>query len=148
MKFISAALAVLLLSLAPTAHAAKALKKIHVYKSPTCGCCTKWEEHLQANGFTVESEKVADVAAIKAKHGVPSQLSSCHTGLIDGYVVEGHVPADTIKKLLKQKPKGITGITVPGMPIGSPGMEQGNIVERYEILTFDKSGKTTVFERR
>jgi hypothetical protein len=104
--------------------------------------------HLQKNGFTVKSEDLADLRPIKAKHGVPEELESCHTGVIDGYVVEGHVPADVIVKLLTDRPK-VAGIAVPGMPIGSPGMESpGRRPERYTIYTFAQKRKAGVFATR
>jgi hypothetical protein len=117
-----------------------------VYKSPTCGCCAKWVDHMRANGFTVTVQDMPDVQPIKAKHGVPSSLTSCHTGIIGGYVVEGHIPAATVKKLLVERP-AIAGIAVPGMPMGSPGMEgPANIRPRpYDVMTFDKKGATKVF---
>jgi len=110
---------------------------VTVYKSPTCGCCSKWIEH-----------DVEDIAAIKSKHGVPAQAASCHTALVDGYVVEGHVPADVVKRMLRERPK-VSGIATPGMPMGSPGMEvPSGTKEAYAILAFDASGKQTVFDRR
>jgi hypothetical protein len=121
---------------------------VTVYKSPSCGCCSKWIEHMRANGFTVASHDVEDIAAIKTKHGVPSQAASCHTALVDGYVVEGHVPADVVKRLLRERPK-VSGIATPGMPMGSPGMEvPSGTKESYSVVSFDASGKQTVFERR
>lgn len=115
---------------------------VTVYKSPTCGCCSKWMTHLEENGFAVKGVDT-DMGPIKKKYSVPAKLSSCHTGVVDGYVVEGHVPAKEIKKLLKERPK-VTGLAVPGMPIGSPGME-GLFTQDYEVLTFDAQGKTTVY---
>ena len=104
--------------------------------------------HLRANGFKIEKKDVfgKTLTDIKHKHGVPGRLQSCHTALIEGYVIEGHVPADLIHKLLKEKPQ-IVGLAVPGMPIGSPGMEGGK-PEPYEVFTFDKSGRTTVYAKR
>ncbi len=119
---------------------------IQVYKSPTCGCCTKWEDHLKANGFAVKSQKTDQLQTIKAQNHVRPELSSCHTAVIDGYVIEGHVPAASIRKLLKTRPQGIVGLTVPGMPHGSPGME-GPITEKYTVFTFDPNGKTTPFDQ-
>lgn len=121
--------------------------EVTVYKSPTCGCCKKWVEHLQANGFSVKAVDTEDVVKHKLANGVPYELGSCHTALVGGYVVEGHVPASDIKRLLKERPP-VRGLAVPGMPIGSPGMEQGAHKQRYEVLTFDKQGKTTVFSRQ
>jgi hypothetical protein len=104
--------------------------------------------HLRANGFTVKEDNVSDVGAIKRRYAVPPPLEGCHTALVDGYVVEGHVPADLIDRLLRERPR-VAGIAVPGMPIGSPGMETGRQpAERYQVLTFDRSGRTTVFATR
>ncbi len=116
-----------------------------VYKSPTCGCCGKWEEHLKAAGFQIESRVTEAMNPIKAEHGVPVDLQSCHTAIVEGYVIEGHVPAASIKKLLAEKPVGVKGISVPGMPIGSPGMEGPN-PEKYDVVTINDAGKSDVFE--
>ena len=121
------------------------LESITVYKSPTCGCCTKWVSHLQANGFEVETIDLQDMSAVKAEAGISRQLSSCHTAKTGGYVIEGHVPADDIKRLLKERPD-VTGLTVPGMPMGSPGME-GYRKDNYDVLTFTRTGETAVFSR-
>jgi hypothetical protein len=124
------------------------VRSMQVYKAPTCGCCGKWIAHLQAAGFTVSSLDMADVTPIKDKFRVPSALRSCHTALVGGYVVEGHVPADVIEQLLKDKPQ-VLGIAVPGMPIGSPGMEvEGRPADSYQILAFDERGQTTVYATR
>jgi hypothetical protein len=120
--------------------------EITVYKTPTCGCCSKWIEHLEKNGFVVKAKDVPDLSALKRHYGVTQELASCHTGFVDGYVVEGHVPADLIAKLLKERPK-VKGIAVPGMPMGSPGME-GPGSDRYDVVTFDSTGKTTVYAKR
>jgi len=117
--------------------------EVVVYKSPTCGCCKQWIKHLEANGFTVKAKDVANVNPYKAKNGVPMRLASCHTAKVGGYVIEGHVPAADIKRLLKERPK-VTGLTVPGMPEGSPGME-GPHPQRYDVLTFDADGRISVF---
>lgn len=119
---------------------------VTVYKNRFCGCCNKWVDHLKKNGLQVSAFDTYDLGEIKAKYGVPDALSSCHTAFVDGYVVEGHVPADVILKFLKEKPR-VIGIAVPGMPVGSPGME-GNYVESYDILTFDRNGKTEVYTSR
>ena len=118
--------------------------EITVYKSATCGCCKEWVKHLQANGFSVKAHDVSDLMAHKTANGVPLKLGSCHTATVDGYVIEGHVPATDIKRLLKVRP-AVSGLAVPGMPVGSPGMEQGDHKDRYDVLTFDKQGKTGVF---
>lgn len=118
--------------------------EVHVYKSPTCGCCSKWVEHLEENGFKVNTTDQADVTPIKRKVGLPAGLGSCHTAIVDGYVVEGHVPAEVVKKMLKERPD-IIGISTPGMPIGSPGMEQGDHVDSYDVIAFDREGNTSVY---
>ena len=117
--------------------------KAVVYKTPTCGCCTAWEEHLRKNGFQIESRLETDLSKIKKENSVSPKLASCHTAIIEGYVVEGHVPADAVRKLLKEKPK-IKGLAVPGMPMGSPGME-GAYKERYNVISFDEKGTEKVF---
>lgn len=104
--------------------------------------------HLQKNGFQVKDESAADLRAIKAKYGVPAQLQSCHTAVVDGYVIEGHVPADLITRLLRERPK-VTGLAVPGMPAGSPGMEvPGSPAQPYQVFSFDKNGKRGIFATR
>ena len=114
-----------------------------VYKSPTCGCCTVWIEHIEAHGFSVEYEDTYDIAPIKQANGITRELASCHTALIGGYVIEGHVPAEDIQRLLAERPD-VVGLTVPGMPMGSPGME-GSFTERYDVLAYDRDGNTQVF---
>ena len=118
---------------------------VEVFKSPTCGCCSKWVTHLERAGFTVRTTNVEDITAVKTKHKVPGAVESCHTGVVDGYVIEGHVPADDVKRMLKERP-AIVGIGVRGMPVGSPGMEvEGVPAQRYNVLAFDKAGKTSTF---
>jgi hypothetical protein len=119
---------------------------VAVYKSPTCGCCGKWIEHMRAAGFEVTVTDMPDVTPMKDKQGVPAALRSCHTALVGGYAIEGHVPADVIKKLLKEKPNA-AGVAVPGMPMGSPGME-GPSKDSYNVVLFDKAGKTSVYATR
>lgn len=119
--------------------------EITVYKNPTCGCCKNWIKHMEANGFAVKSVDVADISPYKSKYGITPSLASCHTAVINGYVVEGHVPAGDIKRMLKERP-GIQGLAVPGMPSGSPGMEQG-YQDPYDVLTFDKTGNLSVYSR-
>jgi hypothetical protein len=123
---------------------ARAGPEITVYKSPTCGCCNKWVKHLQDNGFEVKSKNVTDVIPYKIKYGVAPQLASCHTAVIDGYTIEGHVPASDIKRLLKEKP-AVQGLSVPQMPVGTPGMEQGDRKDPYQVISFDRDGRTGVF---
>lgn len=117
---------------------------VTVYKDPNCGCCSAWVDHLKANGFAVTVHNVRDVAPHKRKLNVPEPLESCHTAIVDGYAIEGHVPASDIKRLLRERPRA-AGLAVPGMPQGSPGMETGK-VEPYEVLLFDKAGKVTVYK--
>ncbi len=118
---------------------------IVVYKTPTCGCCQKWVEHLQGNGLKVLTQHRDDLSPLRAQHGVPASLTSCHTALVGSYVVEGHVPAADVKRLLSEKP-AIKGIAVAGMPIGSPGME-GGTPQKFDTVAFTADGKTTVFAR-
>lgn len=120
--------------------------EITVYKTPTCGCCSDWVDHLRAEGFRVTTHDLASLTEIKHEHGVPDELASCHTAVVDGYAVEGHVPADVIRRLLAERPE-VTGIAVPGMPMGSPGME-GPYKEPYEVYSFDENGPVDVFEAR
>jgi hypothetical protein len=137
-----------LLRAMPVAAGADALPAVVVYKSPTCGCCTEWVAHLRRHGFSVKTEDLLDLQPIKARHGVPAELQSCHTALVGPYVVEGHVPADLIARLLRERPP-VAGLAVPGMPVGSPGMEVPGVpADRYRVLAFDRSGKTTVFATR
>jgi hypothetical protein len=128
------------------AKADSAPQNIVVYKTATCGCCGKWVDHLKGAGFnpTVHTVQTMDDAPVRKR--VPAALHSCHTATLEGYLVEGHVPADVIRKLLREKPR-VEGIAVPGMPAGSPGMES-NRPEPYDILTFDAAGKTSVFARK
>ncbi|CAN5356487.1 hypothetical protein BH23GEM2_BH23GEM2_17110 [soil metagenome] len=117
-----------------------------VYKDANCECCAKWVDHIRDAGFTATSHNVTDLNSVKARYGVPRALASCHTAEIGGYVVEGHVPADLIRKMLNEKPD-IAGIAVPGMPVGSPGMEW-TYTEPYDIIAFTKSGATSVYAKR
>ncbi len=114
-----------------------------VYKTPTCGCCRAWVDHVRESGFRASATDVADVSPVKNTHKVPSDLHSCHTALIGGYVVEGHVPAADIKRMLSERPD-IIGLAVPGMPSGSPGMENG-IVDRYDVIAIGKDGSRKVW---
>ncbi len=128
----------------PTGTAAG--ESIVVYKSPTCGCCTGWVEYLRDNGFSVETHDVTDMEAVRANYGVTNpRLKSCHTALVGGYVVEGHVPADDVRRLLSERPE-VVGITAPGMPQMSPGM--ASIVPKgYDVLSFDAEGNVELFSR-
>ncbi|MDH5191232.1 MAG: DUF411 domain-containing protein [Gammaproteobacteria bacterium] len=118
--------------------------EITVYKSATCGCCKKWVSHLEENGFEVISHDVSDVNVIKQKYGVRQDLASCHTAMVNGYVIEGHVPASDIKRFLSNPVTNAIGLTVPGMPMGSPGME-GNRKDDYNVYTFTKDNKIAVY---
>ena len=134
----------LLLAIAAAAAIAAGLPEAVVYKSPTCGCCASWVAHMKANGFQVKVVEQDDITAVKQRFGVPAPLASCHTALIGGYVVEGHVPASAVKRLLKERPAAL-GLSVPGMPIGSPGMEGPNS-EAFSTYLFDERGRSNEFE--
>lgn len=123
----------------------QALPVVEIYKSAQCGCCKAWAEHLQKNGFTVILHDVGDIPAARKKLGMPDQYGSCHTAKIGQYLVEGHVPADDIKRLLRDRPKSI-GLSVPAMPLGSPGMESDHPVP-YDTLLIGKDGNAKVFAR-
>lgn len=114
-----------------------------VYKEATCPCCNKWVEYMRTNGFRVVTYNVTDLDAVKQKHNIAGNLQSCHTTEVGGYYVEGHVPVDLVRKLLAERPR-IAGITVPGMPVGSPGMEVGP-PEPYDILSVDSTGRTAIY---
>jgi hypothetical protein len=149
-----AAVAVVALSAAVGTFAASAVQTgqkaaaVVVYKSPTCGCCRGWVEHLQARGFQVEARDVSDsqLSTVKIQSGVPADLQTCHTAKVGRYIVEGHVPAEDVQRLLKEQPE-IAGIGVAGMPMGSPGMEQGGMKQRYTTMAFAKNGTQTVFAK-
>ena len=139
---------VLALSAIVTAQSQKpAAPTMEVYKSPTCGCCAKWVEHVREGGINVKVTELSDEAldAVKTKYGVPRTSQSCHTGVVNGLVIEGHVPVTEVHRLLKEKP-AVSGIAVGGMPIGSPGMEvPGQKPQTYNVVTFDKAGNVKVF---
>ncbi len=120
--------------------------QITVYRSATCGCCAKWLAHLRKHGFQVEEIKTDNTTKIKEKYNVPVKLRSCHTAIVEGYVIEGHVPANDIKKLLLQKPK-ILGLSVPQMPVGTPGMEMGKKKDPFYVVSFDRAGNIDVFNQ-
>lgn len=130
-------LALFLAACGPTAKSGQ--PEVEVWKSPTCHCCSKWVDHLRQNGFSVRVHNESAMKPLKTKLGVPQELASCHTAVVGGYVIEGHVPAEDIHRLLSEKPKAI-GLSVPGMPIGSPGMEQGDRRDPYETRLFDADG--------
>jgi hypothetical protein len=143
MNFLKALLVIALFSTTARAEPPKPVD-ITVYRSASCSCCGKWLEHLKANNFNVKDIVMEDVLPIKQKHGITDKLASCHTALVGDYVIEGHVPANDIMKLLKSKPK-VIGLAVPGMVNGSPGMEMGDHKNAYEVVSFDKDQKTAVF---
>jgi len=119
--------------------------EVVMYKPVSCDCCSGWADHLRAEGFHVVTKKLEDMGAVKAKYGVTDKLASCHTAIVDGYVIEGHVPAADVERLLKERPD-IVGLTAPGMPMQSPGMQAaGKAPKGYDVLAFDKDGKSKVF---
>lgn len=136
---------VVLTALATRVNAASVATPFTVYKDPSCGCCTKWVAHLTANGLKPVVKDRTDMAALKDSLGVPMPLRSCHTAVAGKYVIEGHVPAADVKRLLASAPKDIIGIAVPEMPAGSPGMEMGGRKDRYDVIAFGSGGATHVF---
>ncbi len=124
--------------------AADKLPELVVYKTATCGCCPAWLDHVRAAGFLVRIVEVEDTAPIAARYAVPGHLHSCHTAIVEGYAVEGHVPASDIRRLLAQRP-AIAGIAVPGMPVGSLGMEMGKRRDPFTVVTFTRDGRTGAF---
>lgn len=119
---------------------------VTVFKDPNCGCCKDWVEHLRKHAFKVVAKDTSDMSGIKRSGRVPQRLTSCHTAFVNGYVIEGHVPAEDIKRMLAEKPK-IAGLAVAGMPVGSPGMEVGNRKDKYEVIAFNRDGTTSVYAR-
>jgi hypothetical protein len=119
---------------------------ITVFKDPNCGCCKQWVDHLRKHSFAVTVRDTSDVGGAKRTGRVPEQLHSCHTAFVGGYVVEGHVPAEDIRRLLREKPK-VAGIAVGGMPVGSPGMEVGARKDPYDVVAFNRDGSTSLFAR-
>lgn len=111
-----------------------------VYKSPYCGCCEKWIEHMEENGFDVEVINESDMASIKTKYAVPSNLQSCHTAVVNGYVIEGHVPANDVMKLISKKHR-VKGLATPGMPQSAPGMDVPGVKDHYQVIAFKENGK-------
>ncbi|MEH2356346.1 DUF411 domain-containing protein [Nostoc sp.] len=117
-----------------------------VYHSPDCNCCGGWIEHLKTQGFKIIDFSTPDIETVKQKYNVPDNLSSCHTAIVNGYVIEGHVPADDIKRLLQEKPN-VVGLSVPQMPVGTPGMEMGNRKDPFSVLSFDRNNSVAVFNK-
>ena len=133
---------------ADTANTAAAAdpNTVTVYRSPTCGCCKSWAEHMRRNGFRVTEVEQEDLSDVKAAGGVPATAQSCHTALVGGYVVEGHVPAADVRRLLVERPDGVVGIAAPGMPVGAPGMETpGTPADRDDVVAFRRDGSTRQF---
>lgn len=131
-----------------TATATATATAIEVWKDPQCGCCKDWVDHMQANGFQVTVHESGN-AAVRARLGLPQKLGSCHTALVGGYLLEGHVPASDVRRLLRDKPQAL-GLAVPGMPVGSPGMDgaiYGGRKDPYDVLLVARDGSTTVFSR-
>lgn len=126
-------------------RALSAAPAVSVFKLVDCGCCDLWAEHLRKNGFAVSVRAVPDLTPVRVKYGIPNIFGTCHTALVEGYAIEGHVPAADIQRLLRSKLK-VAGLAVPGMPAGSPGME-GPRSDPYEVLTFDRSGTTQIYAR-
>ena len=118
---------------------------VTVFKTSTCACCGKWVEHLRANGFAVKVQEVNDTAGYERQYRVPRTMESCHTAVVNGYTIEGHVPAADIKRLLNEKPKAV-GLAVPGMPVGSPGMDAAHS-DAFSVFVFDEGGRTSVYAR-
>lgn len=118
---------------------------MRVYSSPTCGCCSLWVDHLEEHGFEVETQYRDDMVQVKLAFGISDRLVSCHTGIVNGYLIEGHVPAEDIRRLLAEAPADVRGLAVPGMPIGSPGMEMGDRIDPYDVLALHASGEVSVF---
>ncbi len=127
-----------------SAMQARGADQVVMYKNPGCECCTAWGDHMEEAGFTVTEKPTDQIAGIKADLGVPYNMGSCHTALVDGYVVEGHVPVKEVKKLLEERPDAV-GLAVPGMPVGSPGMEQGNRTDPYDVILFDEEGNRDTY---
>jgi hypothetical protein len=134
------------LSYAVTDSSTKPKLSLTVYKSPSCGCCSKWVDHLQTNDFSVKAVNHEDMAGIKAQAGIQAQYQSCHTGFSEqGYVFEGHVPARYVEAFLIDPPAGAIGLAVPAMPVGSPGMEMGQRFQAYKVMLLFKDGRSKVF---
>jgi hypothetical protein len=147
-RFFKGAAALATLSALPAlpAFAAPAGPEVQVFKSPSCGCCGSWVDHMRAAGFTVKITEVDDTTAARKRLGLPDRYGSCHTATVGGYVLEGHVPAAEVKRLLASKPKAI-GLAVPGMPPSAPGMDVPGRKDPYEVLLVDASGRSNVFAR-
>lgn len=120
-------------------------KNMTIYESPSCGCCVFWSDYMSKNGFNIKEVKTNDVLHIKSQYGIKPEYMSCHTAVVDGYIIEGHVPYQEVERLLSEKPKNVIGISTPGMPQGSPGMEQGMEDDVYDVLILYKDGTSKVY---
>lgn len=123
---------------------AMAADTLTMFKDPNCGCCSAWAAHMRAAGFDVDVKNSADMQQVKSALGVPGQLASCHTATVNGYVIEGHVPAEDVQRLLAERPS-VAGIAVPQMPMGSPGMEAGGMKQPYDVVAYNEKGQMAVF---
>lgn len=144
---IFATLAVTAVLVLPPALAAEQLERLIVHKSPTCGCCGKWIDHLEANGFAVTPVDVADLGEVKREHDIRPAYRSCHTAVDEqsGYIFEGHIPARIVARFLADPPENARGLTVPAMPVGSPGMEVGDKFMPYDVLVLEEDGGTRIY---
>lgn len=145
MRTLATAVVAAMIATAASVGLAAADETVTVYKSPLCGCCGDWIDHITAAGFTVTAVDTEAMDTVQSLLGVPAEMASCHTALVGGYVVEGHVPAEAMMRLLAEKPKA-AGIAVPGMPLGSPGMEGSGITEPFAVMLFSRNGGSEVFE--
>ncbi len=121
------------------------MPQMEVFKSPSCGCCGEWVEHIESAGFTVRVQNMENLNTTKNKYGIAPRYQSCHTGVANGYVFEGHIPASVVKKFLAEKPEGAIGLAVPGMPVGSPGMEMGDRYDSYDVVLLKADGSSSVY---
>lgn len=143
--FLLQCLLMVTVSAAEPVAAASAPAEITVYRDPNCSCCHRWIQHLRDNGFKVEDRQTGKLSLLKRELGVPAQLASCHTATVDGYIIEGHVPADDIHRLLTERPD-IHGLSVPGMPVGSPGMEMGERRDAYSVIQMGEQEQTEIYQ--
>jgi hypothetical protein len=143
---IGGVIALSVVALLPSIAAASALPKLAVFKDPNCGCCTGWADHMKAAGFDVHISEATDLVTVRKRLGMPEQYAGCHSGSVDGYALEGHVPAADVKRLLASRPK-VIGLSVLGMPVGSPGMEMGGRTQPYQVLLIGRDGQSSVFAR-
>jgi hypothetical protein len=127
------------------ANKSEAVVKMEVFKQASCGCCKKWISHMEDAGFDVKARNRVSLNVIKKEFGVAPRYQSCHTAVAEGYVFEGHIPADIVQRFLDDRPEGVIGLAVPGMPVGSPGMEVGDRLDPYDVLVMKKDGTTEVY---